>query len=97
YVPNLSMAWPWANRLGPRVPHDLRSAVRLGQPLSGLLLPFGGQILDLRPWRLAALAVDIGVLLPGLAVTAPALGRIHLLGLRHPGLLWSVLFRAIPR
>ena len=81
---------------GPRVPHDLRSAVRLGQPLSGLLLALGGQILDLRPRRLTALAVHIGVLLPGPAVTAPALGRIHLLGLRHPGLLWGVLFDLYP-
>jgi hypothetical protein len=60
-----------------------RSATRSAQSLVRLLLAILGQLLKLHALGLATVPIGIGVLLPGLAVTAPALAGIGLLCQRH--------------
>src|SRR5437763_13947990 len=52
----------------------------LRQPLLGLLASVFRQLRELRALLLAALAVRVGVLLPGPAVAAPALAEVALSG-----------------
>jgi hypothetical protein len=56
----------------------------LGQSLACQPLPFRWKVGDLRALRLAALAVLGRVLVPGPAVTTPALAGVHLLGHSAP-------------
>src|SRR5439155_11787837 len=55
--------------------------------------PLCRQVLQLRALRLTALSVLVGVLVPGPAVAAPAVGGVHVF--RH-GLLLSVELRGRP-
>ena len=56
---------------------------RPAQPLLGLLLAVLGQLFKLPTLGLAAVPVGVGVLLPGPAVTAPALPSVRRLCQRH--------------
>ena len=76
---------------GIRFPTRGGSSARLAEPLAGLLLALGGQILDLHPLWLAALTVHIGVLFPCAAIAAPALVGVEL-HLRHGASLLSTCY-----
>jgi hypothetical protein len=69
----------------------------LGQSLACQPLPFRWKVGDLRALRLAALAVLGSVLVPGPAVTTPALAGVHLLGHSTPLLTGSAIHLRLPR